>query len=361
MKMRFAKTALVTGVTGQDGALLSAFLLEKGYRVIGLQQWSATDNTQNFACLPQESGEFRLRYCDMGDSASLQRLVAEYRPDEIYNLAAMSHVGVSFELPEITADTNALGTLRLLEAIRLAGLGDSVRFYQASSSELFGNAPPPQNETTPFQPCSPYGAAKLYAYWITVNYRQSYGIHASNGILFNHESTIRGEHFVTRKITKAVASIAAGSQEPLVLGNMEARRDWGHAADYVEGMWLMLQQDEPDDYVLATGESHSVRDFVEASFACAGIHLAWIGSGMNETGINKSNGRILVKVDKSLYRPSELNFLMGDSSKAKQKLGWRPTRNFIQLVREMTLSDMRLAEENSTTATMEAVLCKKVS
>jgi GDPmannose 4,6-dehydratase len=351
--MYFAKTALITGITGQDGYHLAKLLLKKNYRIIGLQQWSATDNTQNISELTEQSN-FILRYGDMGDSASLVRLLQEFQPGEIYNLAAMSHVGASFEMPELTADTNALGTLRLLEAIRLSGISGSCRYYQASSSELFGNAPPPQNEHTPFQPCSPYGAAKLYGYWITVNYRNAYGIHASNGILFNHESCIRGEHFVTRKITKAIASIVAGEQDILLLGNLDAKRDWGHSADYVEGMWLMLQHNSPGDYVLATGIAHSVREFAGAAFACAGINLRWEGEGMQERGINSATGRPLIAVDRDLYRPEEVNFLLGDASRARKILDWRPKRSFSDLVKEMVLSDLNESSKTGNISCMMA-------
>lgn len=337
--MAIQKTALITGITGQDGSILAALLLGKGYRVTGLQQWSATDNTENLRTLIGIS-RFQLRYADMSDSGSLIRAVDEVQPDEIYNLAAMSHVGVSFELPEMTADVNALGTLRLLEAIRVCRLEDSCRFYQASSSELYGNVPAPQNEQTPFAPCSPYGAAKLYAYWIAVNYREAYGMHASNGILFNHESPVRGEHFVTRKITLAVANIVAGRQERLILGNLDARRDWGHAADYAEGMWRIVQQDRPGDYVLATGESHSVREFVTESFRVAGIAMDWRGEGADEEGFDSETGRVLVSVDPDLYRPVDLNFLCGDPAKATKTLSWKPRVTFRQLVEEMTLADL---------------------
>ncbi len=338
--MATGKTALVTGITGQDGSLLAEFLLKKSYRVIGLQEWSATDNTCNLDGL-KDNPDFILRYGDMSDGASLLRLVQEFQPDEIYNLAGMSHVGVSFDLPEMTADINGVGTTRILEAIRSAGLAQRTRFYQASSSEMFGNALAPQNEQTPFQPCSPYGAAKLYAYWMTVNYRQTYGMHASNGILFNHESTVRGEHFVTRKIAQAAAKIACGRQRKLSLGNLDARRDWGDARDYVRGMWMMLQQDKPGDYVLATGESHSVRDFTAAAFKIAGIDIIWRGSGKKEQGIHARDGRVLIDVDPAFYRPAELHELCGDASQAREKLGWKPAKSFDALVRDMVTAEIK--------------------
>jgi GDPmannose 4,6-dehydratase len=342
------KTALITGITGQDGSTLASFLLEKGYRVVGMQQWSATDNTHNLSDFI-DNENFILRYGDMGDSGSMARLIKEFTPDEVYNLAAMSHVGASFDIPELAGDTNGLGTLRLLEAIRIAGLEKKCRFYQASTSELFGNAAPPQNENTAFQPCSPYATAKLYGYWITVNYRESYGMHASNGILFNHESAIRGEHFVTRKITMAVAAIHNGLQDRLYLGNLNSMRDWGHAADYVKGMWLVLQQDKPDDYVLATGVAHSVREFVEAAFACTGVFIEWKGAGDKEKGYDKNSGRVLVEVDPAFYRPNEVNYLLGDPGKAIRKLGWRHERDFGQLVREMVDADLKAFQDNKET------------
>ncbi len=334
-----SKTAFITGITGQDGALLARFLLDKGYAVHGMRQWSATDNTQNIADLIDGSPDFYLHLGDLTDMGSMTRLLGEVAPDEIYNLGAQTHVGDSFEIPEMTADVNALGTLRLLEAMRLTGLDKTARFYQASSSELFGNAPAPQNENTPMNPCSPYACAKQYAYNITRNYREAYGMHASNGILFNHESQIRGEHFVTRKITKAVAAISLGLQDCLMLGNLGAKRDWGHARDYVEGMWLMLQQDTPDDYVLATGEAHSVREFVERAFSCTGRTIVWAGDGVDETGTDPVSGKTVVRVDPALFRPAELHSLLGDASKAREILGWRPRTGFDALVREMMRSD----------------------
>lgn len=336
------KTALITGITGQDGAHLAAFLLEKGYSVFGLRQWSATPDGDNIAALG-DSGRFKTFYGDLCDSGSLSRMVKDLAPDEIYNLGAQSHVKISYDLPEMTADVNALGVLRLLEAIRNAGLERRTRFYQASSSEMFGNAPAPQNENTPFAPCSPYAAAKAYAYWIVSTYRQAYGIHASNGILFNHESTIRGEEFVTRRIARAAARIGLGLQKDLTLGNLDARRDWGHARDYVEGMWRMLQQDTPGDYVLATGRTRSVREFVEKAFACAGFRLVWRGAGVEERGYDARSGRCLVRIDPDLFRPNEVHCLCGDSRRARETLGWEPRIGFDALVREMVESERRFA------------------
>ena len=338
-----AKVALITGVTGQDGSLLADYLLAKGYLVHGIKRRSSSFNTQRVDHLyvDPHAGQVRflMHYGDMTDATNLIRILQEVRPDEIYNLAAQSHVQVSFETPEYTANADALGALRLLEAVRILGLGESTRFYQASTSELYGNAPPPQNEHTPFQPRSPYAAAKLYGYWITVNYREAYGLHASNGILFNHESAVRGETFVTRKITQAVAAIEAGLQETLYLGNLEARRDWGHARDYVDGMWRILQQDRPDDYVLATGESHSVREFVEAAFAEAGVAIGWRGKGLDEVGIDRATGTVRVRIDRRYFRPTEVDDLLGDAAKARRVLGWRPSRSFAELVREMVEAD----------------------
>lgn len=333
------KTALITGITGQDGPLLAEFLIQKGYRVVGARQWSATPDERNLAELQNHGDRFVLRVADMTDSGSLTRLLAVEKPDEIYNLAAQSHVAVSYDVPEMTANVNALGPLRLLEAVRTLGMERGVRFYQASSSEMFGNAPAPQSETTPFRPCSPYAAAKLYAYWTTVSYREAYGLHASSGILFNHESPIRGESFVTRKITQAVAAIDLGSHKPLLLGNLDARRDWGHARDYVEGMWLMLQQDQPGDYVLSTGESRTVRACVEEAFSCIGVRISWQGCGADEMGRNARTGQILVRVDPALFRPNEVHVLLGDSTKARRDLGWFPKTPFSQMIREMVLSD----------------------
>ncbi len=340
------KVALITGTTGQDGAYLAELLLAKGYIVHGLKRRSSSLNTQRVDHLYVDphagNARFLLHYGDMTDATNLIRLMQETQPTEIYNLAAQSHVQVSFETPEYTANADALGTLRLLEAIRILKLENRVRFYQASTSELYGNTPlSPQNEMTPFSPRSPYGAAKLYAYWITVNYREAYGIHASNGILFNHESPIRGETFVTRKITRAVAAIEAGLQDRLFIGNLNARRDWGHARDYVEGMWMMLQQPKPDDYVLATGTSHTVREFVERAFALIGRRLVWKGEGTHETGVDEVNGKELVKVDPRYFRPTEVDVLIGDASKARAKLGWKYRVSFDALVKEMVDEDRK--------------------
>jgi GDPmannose 4,6-dehydratase len=339
------KVALITGVTGQDGAYLAQFLLGKGYAVHGVKRRSSSLNTQRIDHLYHDPHErevkFRLHYGDVTDSTNLIRLIQEVQPNEIYNLAAQSHVQVSFETPEYTANADALGPLRLLEAVRILGLGDRLRFYQASTSELFGKAQEvPQRETTPFYPRSPYGVAKLYGYWITVNYREAYGFHASNGILFNHESPIRGETFVTRKITRAVAAIHLGLQEQLYLGNLDAKRDWGHAREYVKGMWLMLQQPEPDDYVLASGEAHSVRDFVEEAFRHVGREIQWQGAGVEEKGLDAKSGDVLVQVDPRYFRPSEVDLLIGDPTKAREKLGWHHSVSFSALVQEMVEADL---------------------
>jgi GDPmannose 4,6-dehydratase len=339
------KAALVVGVTGQDGAYLAELLLAKGYVVHGVKRRSSSFNTERIDHLihdPHEKGvPFNLHYGDVTDATNIIRIVQETQPDEIYNLAAQSHVQVSFETPEYTANADGLGTLRLLEAIRILGREGKTRFYQASTSELFGKAQEiPQKETTPFYPRSPYAAAKLYAHWITVNYREAYGMHASCGILFNHESPIRGETFVTRKITRAVASIKRGLQEKLFLGNLDALRDWGHAREFVEGMWLILQQDKPDDYVLATGESHSVREFVEKAFAYVGREIAWRGAGVEEKGFEKSTGQVVVEVDPRYFRPTEVDTLLGDPSKARAKLGWHHKTSFDQLVRDMVDADI---------------------
>jgi len=338
------KVALIAGVTGQDGAYLSEFLLSKGYVVHGVKRRSSSFNTERIDHLihdPHERGvSFHMHYGDVTDATNIIRIVQETQPDEIYNLAAQSHVQVSFETPEYTANADGLGTLRLLESIRILGRENKTRFYQASTSELFGKArESPQNETTPFYPRSPYAAAKLYAHWITVNYREAYGLHASAGILFNHESPIRGETFVTRKITRAVASIESGLQQKLFLGNLDARRDWGHARDFVEGMWLILQQDTPDDYVLATGESHSVREFVEKAFSHISRTIVWRGKGVEEKGVDKSTGEALVEVDPRYFRPTEVDCLVGDPSKARAKLGWRHTTSFDTLVADMVQAD----------------------
>lgn len=340
------KTALITGVTGQDGALLAELLLAKGYTVHGLKRRTSLINTSRVDHLyvdPHESGvKFFMHYGEMTDAANLIRLVQETAPDEIYNLAAQSHVQVSFDMAEYTANADGLGALRLLEAIRILNLEKQVKFYQAATSEMFGSAPPPQSETTPFQPQSPYAAAKLYAYWITVNYREAYGLHASNGILFNHESPIRGETFVTRKITRAVAAIEAGLQERLFLGNLDARRDWGHARDYVEGMWQIVQQEQPGDYVLATGQTRSVRDFAELAFQNIGINIEWRGSGLEEQGVDTSSGAVLVAIDPRYFRPTEVDVLLGDPSKARATLGWQHRTSFEDLVREMVDADRQL-------------------
>ena len=343
-----SKVALITGITGQDGAYLAEFLLAKGYAVHGIKRRASLINTQRIDHLYQDPHEpnrrLTLHYGDMTDSSSLVRIIQQTQPDEIYNLAAQSHVAVSFEEPEYTADSDALGTLRILEAIRILGHEKKARFYQASTSELYGKVrETPQKETTPFYPRSPYGVAKLYAYWITVNYREAYGLYACNGILFNHESPIRGETFVTRKITRGLARIKVGLQDCLYLGNLEARRDWGHARDFVEAQWLILQQPQAEDYVIATGEQHSVREFVEATAAELGIGLRWKGKGAEEKGVDK-DGRAIVAIDPRYYRPSEVDTLLGDASKAKTKLGWQPRVKFKELVAEMAREDLREAE-----------------
>src|SRR5689334_1446586 len=346
-----AKKALITGITGQDGSYLAELLLSKGYEVHGIIRRASTFNTGRLDPIYDDphSGHARLflHYGDLSDASALARLIGKITPDEIYNLAAQSHVRVSFDSPEYTADITATGTVRLLEAIRETGI--QPRFYQASSSEMYGMVREvPQTELTPFYPRSPYGCAKVYAYWITVNYRESYGMHASNGILFNHESPIRGETFVTRKITRAVAAIELGLQQKLYLGNLDAKRDWGHARDYVEGMWLMMQQPESDDYVLATGETHSVREFVELSFRHVGRTIEWRGEGQNETGIDSRTGQVLVEIDPSYFRPTEVDLLLGDPTKAHQKLGWRHRTSFQELVREMVEADLKEVEWEKT-------------
>jgi len=338
---------MITGVTGQDGAYLAELLLEKGYAVHGIKRRSSSFNTARvdhlYHDLHEKGPPFHLHYGDVTDATNLIRLIQEVRPTELYNLAAQSHVLVSFETPEYTANADALGPLRLLEALRILSLEKTTRFYQASTSELFGNvAECPQRETTPFHPRSPYGVAKLYGYWITVNYREAYGIHASNGILFNHEGPTRGETFVTRKISRAVAAIAAGHRETLYLGNLEARRDWGHARDFVEGMWLILQQERPDDYVLATGETHSVREFVVEAFGQIGRRIEWRGSGADEVGVDKKSGKTLVAIDPRYFRPTEVDLLLGDATKARQRLGWRPKHSFSDIVSEMVEADRAL-------------------
>jgi GDPmannose 4,6-dehydratase len=344
------KIALITGVTGQDGAYLAEFLLQKGYVVHGIKRRSSSFNTERVDHLYEDphlpNVRFFMHYGDMTDSTNLIRIIQETKPTEIYNLAAQSHVQVSFETPEYTANADAIGTLRLLEALRILALSKSIRFYQASTSELYGLVrETPQRETTPFYPRSPYGVAKLYAYWITVNYREAYGMHASNGILFNHESPIRGETFVTRKITRAVAAIHHKMQDKLYLGNLDSRRDWGHARDYVEGMWLIMQQDDPDDYVLATGEAHSVREFVEIAFAEIGRKIVWKGKGVEEKGIDEDTGEPLVLVDQRYFRPAEVDALIGDATKAKKKLGWAHRSTFRQLVKEMVAADLKAVKD----------------
>ena len=344
------ETALITGITGQDGSYLAELLLEKGYVVHGIKRRASSFNTTRIDPLYQdphvEARNFILHYGDMTDSSNLIRIVQQVQPDEIYNLAAQSHVAVSFEEPEYTANSDALGALRLLEAIRILGLDRRTRFYQASTSELYGLVQEtPQRETTPFYPRSPYAVAKLYAYWITVNYREAYGLYACNGILFNHESPIRGETFVTRKITRALARIRLGLQDCLYLGNLDAKRDWGHARDYVEAMWLMLQQDTAEDYVVATGVQYSVRQFVEAAARELGIELSWRGHGVDEVGVDTS-GRTVVAVDPRYFRPAEVETLLGDATRARERLGWRPRTDFAALVREMAQEDLRSAERD---------------
>ncbi|WP_445219911.1 GDP-mannose 4,6-dehydratase [Bradyrhizobium sp. Pa8] len=346
------RVALITGVTGQDGAYLSEHLLSLGYVVHGIKRRSSSFNTARVDHLYQDrhvgSVPFLMHYGDMTDSTNLIRLVQQIRPTEIYNLAAQSHVGVSFESPEYTANADAIGVLRLLEAIRILGLEKETRFYQASTSELYGLVQEvPQKETTPFYPRSPYGVAKLYGYWITVNYREAYGMFASNGILFNHESPVRGETFVTRKITRAVARIEVGLEDSLYLGNLEAKRDWGHARDYVEGMHMILQADKPDDFVLATGETRSVREMVDTAFAEVGRKIEWRGKGVDETGVDVKSGKTVVRIDPTYFRPTEVDLLVGDAGKARQKLGWKPKRSFAQLVQEMVASDLDEAKREA--------------
>ncbi len=340
------KKALITGVTGQDGAYLAEFLINKGYEVHGIKRRASLFNTDRvdhlYKDLHENDVRFILHYGDLTDSTNLIRIIQEVQPDEIYNLAAQSHVQVSFDVPEYTADADALGTLRLLEAIRILGLTEKTKFYQASTSELYGKVQEvPQSETTPFYPRSPYAVAKLYGFWIVKNYREAYNMFACNGILFNHESPIRGETFVTRKITRAVAKISLGLQKRLFLGNLDAQRDWGHAKDYIEGMWLMLQQDTPDDYVLATGKTYTVRHFVNLAFKRVGIELIWEGTGVDEKGKNKETGEILVEVDPKYFRPTEVDLLIGDPSKAKEKLGWKHKYDLPELVNEMVDADLK--------------------
>ena len=346
------KVALITGITGQDGAYLAEFLLDKGYEVHGIKRRSSSFNTDRIDHLYQDPHEtdrkFILHYGDLSDSMSLVRIIQQIQPDEIYNLGAQSHVAVSFETPEYTADTVGLGALRILEAIRISGLEKKTRYYQASSSELYGEVQEtPQKETTPFYPRSPYAAAKLYAYWITINYREAYGIFACNGILFNHESPVRGETFVTRKITRALSRISLGLQETLYLGNLNAKRDWGHAKDYVEMQWLMLQQDEPDDFCIATGLQFSVRDFVNFAWSHLGKTIYWEGEGIDEKGYDSETGNLLVAVDSRYFRPTEVDTLLGDPSKAREKLGWKPKITFEEMVSEMMENDINIAKRDS--------------
>jgi GDPmannose 4,6-dehydratase len=349
------KCALLTGITGQDGAYLAEFLLGKGYTVHGVKRRASSINTDRIDHLyhdPHATGsKLSLHYGDLTDATNLIRIVQQTQPDEIYNLAAQSHVAVSFETPEYTANADALGTLRILEAIRLLGLGNKTRFYQASTSEMFGKVQEtPQRETTPFYPRSPYGAAKVYAYWITVNYREAYGIYACNGILFNHESPVRGETFVTRKITRGLARIHEGLEDCLYLGNLDSLRDWGHAKDYVRAQWLMLQQDAPEDYVIASGEQHSVREFVERTATQLGMQIKWRGSGIDEQGVEAKSGRSIVKIDPRYFRPTEVESLLGDASKAKARLGWKAEISFDKLVQEMVASDLEIARRDALMA-----------
>ena len=345
------KKALITGITGQDGAYLAELLLKKGYEVHGIKRRSSLFNTDRIDHLYKDPHEKDVRlflhYGDMTDSTNLIRIVQEVQPDEIYNLAAQSHVKVSFETPEYTANSDALGTLRLLEAMRILNLQDKTKFYQASTSELYGKVQEvPQTEKTPFYPRSPYAVAKLYAFWIVKNYREAYDMYACNGILFNHESPLRGETFVTRKITRAAARIKLGLQKKLYIGNLDAKRDWGHAKDYVEGMWLMLQQEKPDDYVLATNQTTTVRDFINKAFGYAGIKIKWEGEGVNEKGINPETGEVLVEVDERYFRPTEVDLLIGDASKAKKELGWEPKYTLEELIKEMVEEDIKLFERD---------------
>jgi GDPmannose 4,6-dehydratase len=346
------KVALITGITGQDGSYLAEFLIEKGYTVHGIIRRSSSFNTGRIAHLfadpvAHTQKKMQLHYGDLADSTCLVKLMFKIRPDEVYNLAAMSHVKVSFDMAEYTGDIDGLGTLRLLDAIRTVGLEKHTKFYQASTSELYGKVQEiPQTEKTPFYPRSPYGVAKLYAYWIVVNYRESYGMHCSNGVLFNHESPRRGETFVTRKITRAVAKISLGQQEELVLGNLDSKRDWGHAKDYIRMMWMMLQQENPDDFVIATNEAHSVREFVEASFSHVGVKIAWEGEGTQEIGRDAATGKIRVRVSPKYYRPAEVDFLLGNPEKAKEKLGWVPEITFDSLCKEMVEADVALMKAN---------------
>jgi GDPmannose 4,6-dehydratase len=355
MEYGLAKTALITGITGQDGAYLAEFLLAKGYAVHGVKRRASSFNTDRIDHLYQDPHErdvrLKLHYGDLTDSTNLIRIIQEVQPDEIYNLAAQSHVAVSFETPEYTANSDAIGTLRILEAIRILGLEAKTRFYQASTSEMFGKVQEiPQRETTPFYPRSPYGAAKVYAYWITVNYREAYGLFACNGILFNHESPMRGETFVSRKITRALTRIHTGLQDTLYLGNLDSRRDWGHARDYVRAQWLMLQQAAAEDFVIATGKQFSVRDFVVAASSLLGMKIEWQGEGVDEVGIDAGSGRKLVQVDPRYFRPAEVETLLGDATKAKQKLGWTAEVTFGELVKEMVEADLALAKRDAMIA-----------
>jgi GDPmannose 4,6-dehydratase len=350
-----SKTALITGITGQDGAYLAELLLGKGYEVHGIKRRSSSFNTDRIDHLYQDPHErkvnMRLHYGDLTDATNLIRIIQQLQPDEIYNLAAQSHVAVSFETPEYTANSDALGTLRLLEAIRILGLTDKTRFYQASTSEMFGKVQEiPQRETTPFYPRSPYGAAKVYAYWITVNYREAYGLYACNGILFNHESPVRGETFVTRKITRGLTRIHQGLEDCLYLGNLDSLRDWGHAQDYVRAQWMILQQEQPEDFVIATGEQHAVREFVELAASNLGMRMQWRGKGVDEQGVDATTGRVVVRIDARYFRPTEVDSLLGDASKARRKLGWQTTKSFAELVQEMVGADLELARRDSVIA-----------
>lgn len=347
-----SRTALITGITGQDGAYLAEFLLKKGYKVHGIKRRSSLINTQRIDHLYVDShsasNNFKLHYGDLSDSTNLIRIIQEVQPDEIYNLGAMSHVKVSFDSPEYVANVDGIGTLRILEAIRILGLTEKTRIYQASTSELYGLVQAvPQSETTPFYPRSPYGVAKMYAYWITVNYREAYGMFACNGILFNHESPLRGETFVSRKVTRAASAIKLGKQDKLYLGNLSAQRDWGHAKDYVEGMWRILQHHEPLDFVLSTGELHSVREFCEKTFSLLDYNIVWEGEGVNEKGIDSKTGRVLIEVDPIYFRPTEVDLLLGDSTKARTLLGWKPNYTFDTLVEEMVKSDLMLMQKEN--------------
>lgn len=348
------KVALITGVTGQDGSYLAEFLLKKGYEVHGIIRRSSSFNTgriEHLSANPltHEGGNLKLHYGDMSDTTCLAKIIADIKPCEIYNLAAQSHVQVSFAMAEYTTNVDGMGVLRLLDAVRTCGFTDKVKIYQASTSEMFGKVQEiPQSETTPFYPRSPYGVAKLYAYWIMVNYREAYGMFACNGILFNHESPRRGESFVTRKITRAVAKIHLGTQEEVHLGNLDSKRDWGHAQDYVEAMWMMLQSDEPDDFVVSTGEVHSVREFAVLAFNHVGINIVWEGKDKQEVGKDKETGKVRIRVDPKYYRPTEVEFLQGDYSKVNKKLGWKPTVSFLELVKEMVESDVKLMKQNPT-------------